>query len=71
MKGYGIAWSFWLNVGDEGVARRIPQFENLWKLKKLFVYVRYEHALLNRLKKKDLAEYKTDKYGLIIFELGF
>jgi hypothetical protein len=44
--------------------------EMSWKLKKLFVNVRYEHGLLNRLK-KDLAEYKTDKYGLIFFELGF
>jgi hypothetical protein len=40
------------------------------KFEKLFVNLRYEHGLLNRLK-KDLSEYKEDKYGLLFFELGF
>jgi hypothetical protein len=44
--------------------------EMSWRFKKLFVNLRYEHGLLNRLK-KDLAEYKSDKYGLVFFEVGF
>ncbi len=39
------------------------------KFEKLFVNLRYEHGLLNRFK-KDLSEYKKDKYGLLFFELG-
>jgi hypothetical protein len=37
--------------------------------KKLFT-LRYEQALLNRFK-KELARYKSDNYGLLIFEIGF
>lgn len=40
------------------------------KLKKTMYSIRYEHGLLNRLK-GDLAQYKTDKYGLLTFEVGF
>ncbi len=40
------------------------------KLKKMFINLRYEYALLDRLK-KDLADYKTDTYGLLFFEFGF
>lgn len=40
------------------------------KLKKTMYSIRYEHALLNRLK-SDLAQYKTDRYGLLTFEVGF
>ncbi|WP_276372658.1 hypothetical protein [Chryseolinea sp. H1M3-3] len=40
------------------------------KLEKFFVNLRYEYALLDRLK-KDLADYKTETYGLLFFEFGF
>jgi hypothetical protein len=34
------------------------------------VNLRYEYGLLNRYK-KDLAAYKTDRYGILTFEVGF
>ncbi len=40
------------------------------KLRKLLFNVRYEHGLLNRLK-RPLAEYQTDRFGLLTFEVGF
>jgi hypothetical protein len=40
------------------------------KFRKMFVNLRYEHGLLDRLK-KDLAEYQSDRYGLLFFEVGF
>lgn len=40
------------------------------KINKVLVNVRYEHGLLNRLK-KDIAEYKNDRYGLLFFEVGY
>lgn len=40
------------------------------KIRKVLFNIRYEHALLNRLK-KDLAEYKSDRYSLLFFEIGF
>ena len=43
--------------------------ELTWRFKKMFANLRYEHALLDRFK-NDLAEDKTDKYGLLFFELG-
>jgi hypothetical protein len=39
-------------------------------LNKMLVNVRYEHGLLNRFK-KDIAEYKNDRYGLLFFEVGY
>jgi hypothetical protein len=43
--------------------------ELTWRFKKMFANLRYEHGLLDRFK-EDLAEDKTDKYGLIFFEFG-
>jgi hypothetical protein len=43
--------------------------ELTWRFKKMFVNLRYEHGLLDRFK-NDLAEDKTDKYGLLFFEFG-
>jgi len=40
------------------------------RLERWAITMRYEHALLNRFK-KDLAEYKKEKYGLLFFEVGF
>lgn len=40
------------------------------KLEKILFNVRYEHGLLNRLK-KPLADYQTDRFGLLTFEVGF
>jgi len=40
------------------------------KLEKVLFNVRYEHGLLNRLK-RELAQYKTDRFGLLTFEVGF
>jgi hypothetical protein len=40
------------------------------RFRKMFITLRYEHGLLNRLK-KNLAEYKTDRYGLVFVEVGF
>ena len=40
-----------------------------YKVRKIFINLRYEHGLMDRFK-KDLAEYKTDKFGLIFFEFG-
>ena len=43
--------------------------ELTWRFKKMFANLRYEHGLLDRFK-NDLAEDKTDKYGLLFFEFG-
>jgi hypothetical protein len=40
------------------------------KLEKILFNVRYEHGLLNRLR-KPLADYQTDRFGLLSFEVGF
>lgn len=40
------------------------------KLEKVLFNVRYEHGLLNRLK-RPLANYQTDRFGLLTFEVGF
>lgn len=40
------------------------------KLEKVLFNVRYEHGLLNRIK-GELAQYKTDRFGLLTFEVGF
>lgn len=40
------------------------------KLEKVLFNVRYEHGLLNRIK-GELAQYKTDRFGLLTFEFGF
>jgi hypothetical protein len=41
-----------------------------YKRKKVIFTVRYEQALLNRLG-KELAQYRKDSYGMLIFETGF
>jgi hypothetical protein len=41
-----------------------------YKLKRLLFNVRYEAGFTNRIK-GDLAKYKTDKFSLLTFELGF
>jgi hypothetical protein len=38
--------------------------------KRLILNMRYEQALLNRYK-KDLAQYSSDRYGILILEMGF
>jgi hypothetical protein len=40
------------------------------KREKVLFNVRYEHGLLNRLK-RPLADYQTDRFGLLTFEVGF
>jgi hypothetical protein len=40
------------------------------KLEKVLFNVRYEHGLLNRLK-RPLTDYQTDRFGLLTFEVGF
>lgn len=45
-------------------------FELTYKSEKFTFSTRYELALLNRLK-GDLADYKTEKYSLLVFEAGF
>jgi len=41
-----------------------------YKLKKVLFNVRYEAALMNRIK-GDLADFRSDKFSLLTFELGF
>lgn len=40
------------------------------KSERMLFNLRYEHGLLNRLK-RELSEYKTDRFGLLTFEVGF
>jgi hypothetical protein len=68
-----VPWAGSRNLGQNRYYKpcmpTIP-LETSLRLKKWMINLRYEHALLNRMK-KGLADYKQENYGLLFFELGF
>jgi hypothetical protein len=48
----------------------VVPLELCYRMKNSYLNVRYEQALLNRFK-KEIAEEKNDRYGVLFFEIGF
>jgi hypothetical protein len=40
------------------------------KINKVLLNLRYEYSLLNKIK-GDLADYKTERYGIVSLEIGY